>query len=199
MEFIDPRKTPFVLMHDRGELPHLYKPGSFYFITFRLLDAVAVQPRPRLRPPMDLANPDPHELLGDYDPPITLGSCILRRADIASILQSALLAANSRDYQLVRWCIMPNHVHVIVAPLAEATLPKILQSWKGGTSRLINLQLGRQGPLWERECFDHLVRSIEILQRFAQYVDENPVLAGLCKSPADWPFRSAGTGYVFDI
>ena len=40
IDFVDPRTLPFVEMRSRGELPHLYKEGGSYFVTFRLWDAV---------------------------------------------------------------------------------------------------------------------------------------------------------------
>jgi hypothetical protein len=40
IDFVDPRTLPFVETRSRGELPHLYKEGSSYFVTFRLWDAV---------------------------------------------------------------------------------------------------------------------------------------------------------------
>ena len=42
-EFVDPCSTPFVEIQDRGELPHLHKPGGTYFVTVRLFDAIDVK------------------------------------------------------------------------------------------------------------------------------------------------------------
>jgi hypothetical protein len=64
MEFVDPRKTPFVPVRWRGELPHLYKPGCCYFATFGLADAILYRPRGRSRAEPD-AFEDPAELLRD--------------------------------------------------------------------------------------------------------------------------------------
>ena len=57
------------------------------------------------------------------------------------------------------WAIMPNHVHVVLKPLAGQELPKIVQSWKSFTAKEINRLLNRQGTLWMDEYYDHLIRD----------------------------------------
>jgi len=192
MEFVDPKTTPFVPMHNRGELPHLYKPGGTYFVTFRLADAVTPA---HLRPKLISKTPDGLELAGSFDPPLRLGSCILKQPAIATIVQDGIVSSREQC-ELLAWRIMPNHVHVVFAPLIGFSPPRLLQSWKGSSSRLINQMLGRSGPLWERESFDHLIRSVESLQQFIEYVEQNPVEAGLCERPDQWPFGNAcGAGF----
>jgi hypothetical protein len=55
------------------------------------------------------------------------------------------------------------------------------------------------GSLWERESFDHLIRRPEHVEHFIAYTENNPVVAGLCAKPADWPFSSCGTGFQHAI
>src|SRR5215210_675422 len=98
MEFVDPRKTPFVPVRSRGELPHLHKPGGVYFVTFRLADAV-LPGRPR-HPNLTASDIGPSEMMEDYDPPLTLGSCALRDARVAKIVQDAILFFEGRRYYL---------------------------------------------------------------------------------------------------
>jgi REP element-mobilizing transposase RayT len=200
MEWTNPRATPFVPIASRGGLPHLYKPGGFYFVTFRLADAVVPKAE---RTPVDpgaawgdaLGDPDPWELMQSYRPPLTLGSCSLKRPEIATLVQNALLHFEGQRYSLVVWCIMPNHAHAIVAPEHGHVLPDILKSWKGFTARQANRILNRKGAFWERESFDHLIRGVRGLERFGSYVEMNPVEAGLCSKPQDWPYSSAGVGF----
>ncbi|MGL4463423.1 MAG: transposase [Planctomycetia bacterium] len=88
---------------------------------------------------------------------------------------------------------MPNHVHAIFQPIGGHTPSSILHSWKSFTSHQINKLLERKGVLWEQESFDHLVRRIEHLEWFIRYVEDNPVRAGFCANPEDWPWSSAAT------
>ena len=193
MDLIDPRTDPFITPRWRGELPHLYKPGGSYFITFRLHDAVL----PRARRATHESPPDwdhvaPEDLLSDYDPPLTLGSRVLHRPEVAQLVQSKLLEHHLTRYELAAWCVMPNHVHGVFTPLAGFSAEKILQSWKGGSAVTINRLLSRQGTLWECESFDHLIRNTESFERFVTYTEMNPVAAGLVSRAVDWPFSSAG-------
>ncbi len=86
---------------------------------------------------------------------------------------------------------MSNHVHTVVTPFGEFALSGILHSWKSFTSHRINTAVGRSGTLWERESFDHAIRSVDDYEGFIRYVEDNPVAAGRCAHPAEWPWSSA--------
>jgi REP element-mobilizing transposase RayT len=79
---------------------------------------------------------------------------------------------------------MPNHVHVVFSPLADHQLQSIIHSWKSFSAKQANLLLGRTGHFWQREYFDHLVRSEGSLAKIIDYVKRNPERAGL----KDWPW-----------
>jgi hypothetical protein len=51
-----------------------------------------------------------------------LGACRLNEAAIARLVEDAMLHFDSSRYRLLAWCIMPNHVHVVVEPLAGIVL-----------------------------------------------------------------------------
>jgi len=129
------------------------------------------------------------------EPPLRRGSCVLGRPEAAKLVQTSLLYFEGRRYYLSSWSVMSNHVHVVVTPLADYTLSAILHSWKSYTSTEINKLLNRNGELWERESFDHLIRSENDWQKFVEYTEYNPVEAGLCGDPADWPYSSCGVGF----
>jgi REP element-mobilizing transposase RayT len=188
-EFVDPRTTPFVEPRSRGELPHLYKEFGTYFVTFRLWDAVIPgQPAPKAAAWRNLT---PREILDSSEPALQAGSCLLAENTVAELVQRALLHFDGVRYCLLAWCIMPNHVHVIFQPFGEWSPSSILHTWKSFTSHEANKLLGRKGRLWERETFDHLIRSVDDLERFIAYVERNPVEARLCHSPSLWRWSSA--------
>jgi REP element-mobilizing transposase RayT len=112
------------------------------------------------------------------------GRCELRRADLAEIVAGALKYFDRDRYELTAWCVMPNHVHVIVAPALHWRLETILQSWKSYTAKRVNAALGRQGQFWQREYFDRLIRDRDDYLQAARYVLENPEKAGM----KGWPF-----------
>lgn len=184
-EFVVPRTKPFVPLRSRGELPHLYKENCTYFVTFRLLDAVNT-------PNATTGTmTTPEEIARATEPPLRLGLCLLRFPDVAAIVANAFQFFHGQRYYLFAWCVMPNHCHAVYTALGDWTPTSIHHSWKSFTSHRINRLLARRGALWERESFDHLIRSVEDGERFIQYVEENPVAAGLCQQPCDWPFSSA--------
>jgi REP element-mobilizing transposase RayT len=151
-----------------------------------------VIPSSRKNAVCDSAELTAEELLEDYDPPITLGSCLLRQPVNAELVANAIRFFDKKRYELPAWCVMPNHVHAIVSPYAGHSLGKILHSWKSFTSHELKKLLNREGSTWERESFDHLVRSEKSLEAFVEYVEQNPVKAGLVRRAEDWPFSSAG-------
>ncbi len=51
------------------------------------------------------------------------------------------------------------------------------------------LRLGVQKPHWQEGFFDHLLRSAESYSEKWEYVRLNPVRAGLCKEPEQWPYQ----------
>jgi hypothetical protein len=77
-----------------------------------------------------------------------------------------------------------------------AALSKISGPIKGVAACDINSRLGRSGkPLWQDESFDHWIRDSAEFERVRQYIEWNPVRAGLCTQPEDWRWSSAGNPY----
>ncbi|MDE2377818.1 transposase [Bradyrhizobium sp.] len=88
-----------------------------------------------------------------------------------------------------RYVVMPDHVHFFCAPAPNARpLSAAVGAFKSTSSRSIKRETGRDGPIWQREFFDHVLRSRESYDSKWRYVAENPVRAGLAAAPADWPY-----------
>src|SRR5438105_5063270 len=95
-DFTNPRTAPFVEPRCRGELPHLYKDGCSYFLTFRLWDAIDGSIRQSSNTSSCGAGVSPARLPYSVDqivlfndPPLQLGSCLLAQPAIADVVQSA--------------------------------------------------------------------------------------------------------------
>jgi REP element-mobilizing transposase RayT len=91
---------------------------------------------------------------------------------------------DGEKYRLFAWCLMPNHVHVVVQPIASFRLAEILHSWKSYSGQMANRMLRRTGAFWQREYYDHLIRDGDELGKAIRYTAENPVKARL----VDWPW-----------
>jgi hypothetical protein len=71
-------------------------------------------------------------------------------------------------------------------------LPAILKLIKGASARSVNKLLGADGPVWQEESFDHLLRSQESLEEKLQYIRQNPVGKGLVSKPEDYKWLWVG-------
>jgi REP element-mobilizing transposase RayT len=117
------------------------------------------------------------------------GRCWLREAPLAKIVADALRFFDGDRYRLSAWCVMPNHVHVVMEPMNGYELPRILHSWKSYTANEVNKVLQTSGRFWETEYYDHLVRDERDFQAQVAYVLANPRKAAL----RDWKWVGTGS------
>ena len=110
---------------------------------------------------------------------------------VARLVQDALLYFDGERYELPAWVVMPNHVHALLIPLQGRTLTGILHSWKSFTSNKANKLLGREGDFWQPDYFDRFIRHARHYEDAIEYIESNPVKAGLGVNNEDWEFSSA--------
>lgn len=114
----------------------------------------------------------------------------LRQEDIARVVAHSLHFLHDKKIVLDSYCIMPNHVHVLLSHLPNAPLlPWILRDHKGYTANQCNRILNRKGSFWESETYDHVVRNTEEFGRIRQYILNNPVKAGFVTKWEDWKWN----------
>ena len=124
-------------------------------------------------------------------------SCAARDA----VLQHCLFD-HGRRYELHAVVVMPEHVHLLLTPLADEKgwpygLPLILKQLKGTSARTVNKLSGSWGPVWQEESFDHVLRSRESFEEKMEYIRQNPVRRRLVINPDDYPWLwVAGTETV---
>ncbi len=88
------------------------------------------------------------------------------------------------------YCLMPNHVHLILVPSTEDGLRAALGEAHRRYTRHVNSREGWRGHLWQ-ERFHSCPMDEAHLLACARYVELNPVRAGLVTRPQDWPWSSA--------
>ena len=113
---------------------------------------------------------------------------------VADVVETTLLHFDGQRYRLHAWCIMPNHVHVLVTPQGAHALSKILQSWKSFTANKANELLNRRGTFWAAEYHDRYIRDEAHYANALSYIALNPVKAGLCATAEEWRFSSSWAG-----
>ena len=189
-----------VTIGDRGRLPHWEKEGATYFVTFRLADSLPTSVLERIeserrsivenakRMQRDLT-PDEHQHIARASTSrieqyldAGQGSCYLEHPAVGQMVAEALECFDESRYRLFAWCIMPNHVHVVVRVFPTITLASVVHSWKSFTAKEANRILDRRGAFWQREYYDHLIRDEADFERCLDYVAQNPHQAGL----KDW-------------
>lgn len=178
----------------RRKLPHWVQDGATYFITFRLADSLPrekLDELDRMQKRWERDHPPPcseedwqqfhRESMQRVDEWLDAGSgeCWLRDGACASIVTRAMHHFDGQRYFLSSYCVMPNHVHLSVQPLAGFEPSDVLKSWKGFTAREINKHLKREETVWEPESYDTIVRDVEHLWKVLRYIGRNPVKAGI--------------------
>jgi REP element-mobilizing transposase RayT len=175
----------------RRRLPHIDAPGVPTFITWRLWGSLPPE-RPFEREHLTAG-----EAFVVWDRLLDTartGPFYLRQAEIASIVQEQLRRASSDGFcTLHAFVIMPNHVHVLCTPVIS--LPELVRRVKGSTAHQANGMLNRRGEkFWQDEFFDRIVRNDSEFGRIEQYIEWNPVKAGLVARPELFPWSSAWRG-----
>ncbi|MDR1279857.1 MAG: transposase [Opitutaceae bacterium] len=199
-----------VEIRNRGYLPHWTCEGAIYAVNFRLVDSLPkhvlvgwmterddiVRRAEAAGRPLSLTEQGRLDELYSERVEAYLdsgeGECWLARNEIAALVHDAILHFHGERYELLAWCIMPNHVHVILRPFNGYTLKSIVHSWKSWTAHQANRCLERTGAFWQEEYYDHLVRDEADYEHALEYLLANPVKAGL----RDWQWvgKSGGGG-----
>ncbi|HEY8665264.1 MAG TPA: helicase C-terminal domain-containing protein [Tepidisphaeraceae bacterium] len=196
-------KGASIQIRDGAYLPHWTAAGEIYAITFRLADAlpkkvVEAWLRERESIVASAAKQDRSLTQTESDRRAHLyseriesqldlgnGNCFLGNAQIAQVVSEQLAHFNGERYRLLAWCIMPNHVHVVLQPRPGFELPQIMHAIKSYTANRANKLLNRRGAFWQPEYFDHLIRDEEDLRHAVQYAWLNAENSGM----RDWQWR----------
>lgn len=195
-----------------GSLPHWYRDGATYAVTFRLADSFPksvlhsyrkekeeIQQRitdaekqndkrlvEKLRTQLGELYRNQIEAVLDEGQ----GEAWMKNPEIAAIVRDTLFHFDGDRYDLGAWCVMPNHVHIILKPRGDHSLSDILQSIKRHSAREANKALGRSGDFWQKESYDHIIQDADNYWNQKDYVLRNPKTACL----DSWIFVGEGAG-----
>ncbi|HVZ16439.1 MAG TPA: transposase, partial [Terriglobales bacterium] len=109
-----------------------------------------------------------------------------------TIVLECCVFGHTKKYDLYACVVMPDHVHMILAPLVDYkrmavySLSEIMNVLKGYSAYRINRALDRTGTVWQDESFDHVLRRTEALEGRIEYIAQNPVRRGLCSAPEEY-------------
>lgn len=101
-----------------------------------------------------------------------------------------ILRDKDKLVQIIAYCLMPTHIHLILKQLAEDGISNYMSNILNGYTRYFNTIHKRKGPLWESRFRSVLVEDDEQLNHLIRYLHLNPTTANLVKKPEDWAFSS---------
>ncbi len=197
-------KDIYKLFH-RGNLPHIFPEDTPIFITYNLtlnspdkLKQLLNNKKKIYYTNNKLTYDQVYKfefLLFDlYDQYLSkkVSPCWLMQPDLADIVFDSLIFGNTKFYKLHCFCIMPNHVHVLLTLKKKDNVSHfllyIMQNHKRFTARKCNQILDRTGQFWHREYFDHYCRSDEEYNSIVWYILNNPVKAKLIENWQEWKY-----------
>ncbi len=107
-----------------------------------------------------------------------------------------LRIAPSSGFTVDSFCVMPDHVHLLVAGGAEraSSLPQFIHRYKQSLGFRFKSATGE--ALWQRSYHEHVLRSEEKTLVVAAYIVGNPVRAGLAVAAGDWPYSGPAELFV---
>jgi putative transposase len=208
-------------MEYKNNLPHFDHIGMTFFITFRLFNSIETQKATTLKEERKKAveainkkwskeeqrlarNKIEQRYFAQYDGLLdhaTHGDRFLMEEPCLQILKDAIHQFDGTFYRLEAYCIMPNHVHLVIDTSTQIPgdqyfdttvneykyIKDIMHRIKGKSARLINLARNTTGStVWLSENYDRYIRNESHYQYALNYTINNPVKAGLVERWEDW-------------
>ena len=100
-------------------------------------------------------------------------------------------------FQLHAFVLMPDHLHLLITPAADVTLERAMQLIKGGYSHAVGKEISRR-EIWQKGFTDHRIRDADDFAGHRVYIHQNPVVAKLVATPAEYRYCSAFPGFKLD-
>ena len=117
--------------------------------------------------------------------------------DYAVFLESLGSCADEHSVSLIAYCLMPNHVHLLVRD-GDDELGEMMRSLLSGYAQSYNKRTGHVGHVFQQRFKSCPVESDEYLLQLVRYMHENPAKAGICKAEEYWwsSYHESVTGSV---
>ena len=164
------------------KLPHWHQGAVMQFVTFRVADSMPATKLRQWKEERDIwqkVHPQPWttDEEKEYHKRFTWklegwldegsGSCLFRDSANRAFMENSLMCFQGEKVEHHSWVIMPNHLHLILTPLAP--LEKLIQAWKGVSARLIG-----KGKIWQKDYRDTLIHDGDHFANAVRYIRRNP-------------------------
>jgi putative transposase len=112
--------------------------------------------------------------------------------DRAAYLSLIADACTAQGTACLGWCLMDNHVHLILVPNSEDGLRATLGEAHRRYTRRVNFREGWRGYLFQGRFASYPMDDAHLMAAI-RYVENNPVAAGMVKCAEDWRWSSAAS------
>ena len=113
-------------------------------------------------------------------------------ADFQRMLELLETHAKVQGVEVHAYVLMSNHLHLLLTPLQNDSLPKMMQAVGRSYVLYFNKRHGRSGTLWEGRYRSTLIQTERYLLACMAYIDLNPVRASMVVQAADYLWSSHG-------
>ena len=100
-------------------------------------------------------------------------------------------AKDKFHFRLTNFCIMPTHIHLLIQPDEGTNLSRIMQWIKIQSAKRWNFTNGSVDHMWGHRYYARAVKDQNEYDYVMEYIDQNPVKAGLSVTPQDWKASGA--------
>ncbi len=115
---------------------------------------------------------------------------LISEDDFRFLYQCLRDAADKNTLAIHAWVFMNNHIHLLVTPDNEKSLPKTMQSVGRRYAEYFNRTYQRSGPLWDGRYKSSLIDTDNYLLSCYRYIEMNPVRAGIVSQAEHYAYSS---------
>lgn len=118
---------------------------------------------------------------------VNRGEMLFDRGIIRDLFLALLARAKKRyRFQVINFCVMGNHIHLMVQPARNECLSDIMRWLLGGFARVYNMKHGLTGHFWGDRFHSRILDGLRQIAIAFGYIDANPVVASLVDHPWEW-------------
>ena len=160
-------------MKQFSNLPHINLKNHYQFITFRTYESIDNYVKKVQN--YSLKDNIKQYKIDSYLDNSLNGSYFFN--EYIDIMKNVLLEHDKSLYNLVAFCIMPNHIHMLIKQIES--LDTIMQRVKGKSAYILNQKLNKKGKFWANGYYDKVIRDKEQYITTIEYILNNPIKANL--------------------
>lgn len=117
------------------------------------------------------------------------GEFVLETPEMKDLLIKTISRAKEKySFRVENFCIMNNHVHLIIRPLGSTNLSRLMQWILSVFAMAFNRHFGLRGHVWYDRFRSKVIENIRQYLATFLYIDHNPVKAGIVNEPLEYPY-----------